>query len=168
MPVVTGRVHIDAPPARVWAVLSDFGEIARWSPTVGRSRLTTEFGTGVGTRRQLEFIGGRHVDREVEDHILEWDEGQGYLVESLGMRIMKYVRNEWIVADHRDGTSVTLTFDFAARFGPLGALAERLMMRREVGMSVRLILGGLKHHVETGEAVGRSLPDSVVDTVSLT
>lgn len=67
-----------------------------------------------------------------------------------------------------DGTSVTLTFDFAARLGLLGALAERLMMRREMGKSVQRILSGLKHHVETGETVGQSLLDSVVATGSMT
>ena len=115
----------------------------------------------------LDLAGGTHVDRSIEDRVLEWDEGRRYLLDSSGMLVMKYVRNEWSVAPDGEGSSVTVTFDFAAKFGVLGALAERLMMRRAVRNWVRLILAGLKHHIETGEEVGSSLPEGVTAAVSM-
>ncbi len=167
MSQVAGQVYIAASPERVWEVLANLSEISRWSPTVAHSRPTAEPWTGVGAGRHLDLAGGPRVDRSIEDRVLEWDEGRRYLLDSSGMRVMKYVRNEWSVAPDGEGSSVTVTFDFAARFGVLGALAERLMMRRAVRKWVRLILAGLKHHIETGEEVGSSLPEGVTAAVSV-
>jgi hypothetical protein len=71
---------------------------------------------------------------------------------------MKFVRNEWSVGAVDEGTAVALSFDLAARLGPLGALLERTMLRREMRRSVGLILNGLKYHIETGESVDTELP----------
>ena len=165
---VTGQVQIEAPAERVWAVLADFGAIAQWSPTVERSYLTTEAGQEVGTGRHLDLAGGWHVDRAIEDRVLEWDEGRRYLVESSGMRVMKYVRNEWAIEAASVGAVVTLTFDFAAKLGLLGTLAERLLMRRQVRKAVVLILAGLKRHVETGERIGTMPPPNATVDVTTT
>ena len=53
MITVSGEVLIDAGSGKVWEVLADLGGIERWSPTVGRSYVTTQNARGVGARRHL-------------------------------------------------------------------------------------------------------------------
>ena len=59
MITVSGEVLIDAGSGKVWEVLADLGGIERWSPTVGRSYVTTQNARGVGARRHLELVGAR-------------------------------------------------------------------------------------------------------------
>ncbi len=52
MGVVEEQVVIQRPSDEVWAVLSDFGNIHRWSPVVNHSEATNEVEGGVGCERR--------------------------------------------------------------------------------------------------------------------
>ena len=60
-----------------------------------------------------------------------------------------------------------MTVDFRMKFGPLGALMERLAVRRQMCKQMALSLASLKYHVETGEVVGSKLPKAALAAVSL-
>jgi mxaD protein len=56
---VTEMVEIAAPPAQVWAMVKDFGQLQRWHPAV----LSCEGGGNMpGTERQVFFKGGSITD----------------------------------------------------------------------------------------------------------
>ena len=52
------------------------------------------------------------------------------------------------------GTTVTAIADYHVAFGPLGAVVDRLTMKRLMGRMLDRSLAGLKDHIETTSARG--------------
>ena len=48
---------------------------------------------------------------------------------------------------------MTITFDYAMKFGPIGALMDAVMVRPQFRKALPDALLGLKHYAETGEKV---------------
>lgn len=62
-PQVFASTEIDAPPQRVWGVLTDFERYAEWNPfTVG---VRTDFAIGAAVRMDVVLLGGK-AQRQVE------------------------------------------------------------------------------------------------------
>ncbi len=66
MPQFTIQRHIPAPVEAVWAVLSDFGDIQRWSTGVKDSALTSEGLVGEGSTRHCDFTPMGGVEERIE------------------------------------------------------------------------------------------------------
>lgn len=66
MPTIHQEVTIRAPPARIYAVLSDFGSATSWISGMKECEQTTPGPFGVGTKaRQLKMQMGRPTEVEV-------------------------------------------------------------------------------------------------------
>ncbi len=152
MTQISKQIRIDAPKDKVWEILADFGGVSNWAPTVVSAYSTTEANGGVGAERHCE------VKRfgSIEERIPEWDEGRSYSYDVVdGVPApMKYIRNTVSVCLDGDGTLVRFALEFEMKFGPVGALLERLAIRPLMRKTLTESLAGLKHHVETGEVIG--------------
>ena len=152
MKQVSRQIKINARKEKVWEVLADFGGVSNWAPTVVSAYSTTEANGGVGAGRHCEVksLGS------IEERIAEWDEGRSYsydIVDGVPAP-MKYARNTVSVRPDGDGTLVIFALEFEMKFGPVGALLERLAIRPLLRKTLTGTLAGLKHHVETGEVIG--------------
>lgn len=146
---------IDAPPHRVWEILADFGGVYRYNPSVSRSYLTAGPAGGPGSERHcdLTFAGA-----SVDERIVEWRDGDGYALEIVDGANMPPFRGapraELAIRPDGEGrTHVRGTLTYRLRFGPMGALMDRLMVRRRLGPAFGGAVAGLRHHAETGEPV---------------
>jgi len=149
MTQIKSEIKINAPKEEVWGVLGDFGGISKWSPTVAKSTSTTTANEGVGCGRECEVPGFGNL----REQVTEWDEGSRIKFNIEGVGPMKSMINEFsIISDGKD-TLATMTVNFQMKFGLIGALMDRLKVRRQMRKLVKLTLAGLKHHVETGELV---------------
>lgn len=143
------QVRIAAPVEEVWAVLADFGNVAQWAPTVNHAVITNGPAAGLDCTRECTVEGfGKITER-----IVEWNEGESYTYELGAVGPLKRARNTWAVRADGKGTRVTFTVRFELRFGPLGAVLDRLVMRRKFAQQLRPSIAGLKQYVETGEPV---------------
>ena len=149
MSTLEKQVRIAAPVEEVWAVLADFGGVTQWAPTVNHAVITNGLAAGVDCTRECTVEGFG----KVKEQIVEWNEGESYAYELGAVGPLKRARNTWAVRPDGKGTRVTFTVRFETRFGPLGALLDRLVMRRKFTQTMRLSLAGLKQYVETGEPV---------------
>jgi len=70
-----------------------------------------------------------------------------------GVGPMKSMASEFSIRLDGKETLATMTVNFQMKFGLIGALMERLMVRRKISKQIQITLAGLKHHVETGELV---------------
>ncbi len=87
-PQLRASIKIDAPPALVWALVSDVRRMAEWSPQVSSVRLKGEGGPVLGARftnlnkqRELEWVThgevvrfepGREVAFRIEENWVIW------------------------------------------------------------------------------------------------
>ena len=149
MTQIKSEIRINASKEKVWEVLGDFGGVSKWAPTVAKSFSTTTATEGVGCERKCEIPGFGNVS----ERITEWDEGTRikYAVDGLGP--IKSAASEFSIRREGEDTLATMTVNFQMKFGLIGALMERLMVRRKISKQAQITLAGLKHHVETGEIV---------------
>lgn len=147
------ETRIEAPVEQVWDVLSDFAGVWRYSPTVTKSHSTNETDTGVGAERHcdLAFAG-----TSVEERIVDWQEGRSMDIEIIGGEKMPPIKNvlgHFEVEPDGEGTIVRGSMRYDTKLGPVGWVADRVIVRRKFGNAFGLIFAGLKHYVETGETV---------------
>ena len=64
------------------------------------------------------------------------------------------------IAPAGDATRVSVTADYKLKFGPIGALMDVLFGKRMLQRGFDDMMAGLKHHIETGEMIGDSVPQA--------
>jgi len=81
MAKLTSQIQIKLPSDKVWGILSDFGNIVKWGPTVMESVTISPSSQGVGTERRCEIIKlGTIFEKAVA-----WDEGNSMKIEIKGI-----------------------------------------------------------------------------------
>lgn len=148
------HLHTVAGAGDVWSVLSDFGGVTAWAPSVIRScRLTMECGRGVGAGRTLRLLGGLSI-REV---VSEWEEGRRLTYDVVESPLpCRYVRETWTVEPMEHSARIGATLEYGVGGGLLGSALDRVLLRPFLRRQVRSGLEGLKRYVERdpgGEAV---------------
>lgn len=138
----TATLTVQAPAAEVWAVLADFGEIARWAPIVDHSCLLSAQQEGVGTVRRIQ--SGR---RTLLEEVVEWVDGErlSYVVEGLPSAV-RSLRNTWQLDDGGGSTQVTLTSSVDAGQRPPQKLVAQALSRQLSKVSNQM-LHGLDDHL---------------------
>ena len=56
------------------------------------------------------------------------------------------------------GPVVTVTPDYTLKYGPVGWLMDRIMVRQLFNGGMEDLLSGLKYYVETGRIIGERVP----------
>jgi hypothetical protein len=92
-----------------------------------------------------------HLDRVVDETIVEWDGGQRYRIETRGIRSLAILQSDWSVTPLGNQTLVRVTWDYRVKPGLLGVVLDRLILRRSLSAATTQMLAGLKHYVETGQ-----------------
>jgi uncharacterized protein YndB with AHSA1/START domain len=110
MPEFTVSRQIDAPIEKVWEVLDDFGDIARWSPGIKTSELTSEGPVGEGTTRNCDFVGLGGVNERI-DVYLPNERMTVNLYETFKLPISGAVADFNLVSVE-DGTELTLRYSY--------------------------------------------------------
>lgn len=136
--------RIEAPAAQVWALLADYGNIARFNPNIERSMLLDGGpARGVGALRQCDAGGGRIFVRE---RVTRWDEGRSYTVEIYeGSMPVDDNTATLTVEPLGDGAcEVRMEMRYTARYGALGALLNALVLRPMMRRAMRKLLVGIE------------------------
>lgn len=154
MHTVTVTRTIDAPIDEVWTVLDDFGGVAKYNPHVESSGIIDGPDTGPGATRECVFSNGGRV----EERIVEYESGAGYTVDFVDVGGMPLKSNvvELTVDNRREaGTAVTMTATFTPKFGPLGWLMAKTMMKGKFRETFEETLEGLEAHVHAKSQHGQ-------------
>ncbi len=142
---VTRHRHVAGPPEAVWAVLADFGSLARWARDVDHACLLHDGDLAHGAVRRVQL--GRTVLLETVDAV-EPGRRLGYRIEGLPP-VLRTVRDDWALAPAGAGTDVVVTTTVDAGPRPPQQLVARLVARR-MGSASDSMLAGLAAHLTTG------------------
>lgn len=153
MHTITTSRSIDAPAARVWELLSDFGGIEMFHPSVQRSPIVNGVSSGLGAQRVCHFYNGSTV----KETIVRFHDERLFEVElseySLPLNCACF-RME-VVPSADGGALARITFWFAVRFGVLGWVLGKVLIEWLVRRDAARVLKGLDDHLRTGRIVGR-------------
>lgn len=157
MTEISASIRIDAPKDEVWAVMADFGGIWQFNPSVNKSYSLTEANHGVGAERRCELtLAGASVD----ERIVEWSDAGSMAVEIYAGKKMPPIKNvigRLEVREDGAGSVASGTMTYDTKFGPIGWAMDKLIVSKQFEKAFTGIFAGLKHHVETGEAVERGV-----------
>ena len=138
-------MEIRAPADRVWAVLADFGNVEQWAPYMRKSHLIGHLDSGIGMRRGMRHAWGFRFEEEVT----QWHEGKGFAFDVLRAPFpMKDVKEVWVLAPEDGHTAVETQVRYRTHLGPVGRLADWLLVRFVVRREMRAGLRGLKEYAE--------------------
>ena len=139
------EIHAACPPERVWALLADLEAVERYNSGVKRAAIEGGQIDGVGARRACDLVPkGRVVER-----VTHWEEGR-----AVGLEV---VESDWPIHFMRwvtriepsgGGTRITQLLEYAVKFGPLGWLFDRLVMKRKLSGALDEVFASLVKHAE--------------------
>ncbi len=133
---------INANKKDIWAKLADFGNIGDWSSGVVSSNWESDTRHGVGMERHCDLGKGKFLKERVIkctnqsemvidffDHNMPLKSGQATF--SLGKK-------------EKQGVPVTFSVDYQLKFGPVGALLDKVMVRKEYSRVANQMLTDLE------------------------
>ncbi|MFQ5509768.1 MAG: SRPBCC family protein [Leptospirillia bacterium] len=148
---ITHTRHIRAPRVTVWEWLADYTNIHRFHPLLNTVTQETPEACGIGAVRRCDLKDGQFL----RERVVDWNEGEWYRVEIFESSMpLASAFGTLGVSDAADGGSEAyMIMDYTPKFGPLGRLMDRMMMRRMMGGMMQQVLAALAQSVEA-DAVG--------------
>jgi carbon monoxide dehydrogenase subunit G len=131
-------VQIDAPPSRVWPVMSDVERWHEWTPTIRSVARTNDGPFRIGARARVHQPKLPPADWVVT--VL--DEGRGFTWESRAPGVHVVARHQ--VEPSGGGSRVTLSIQYSGLFGDLLGRLLSSINRRYIALEA----DGLKRRVE--------------------
>ncbi|MBI4819032.1 MAG: SRPBCC family protein [Deltaproteobacteria bacterium] len=148
MTTIHHEVQANCPPERVWALLSDLEAVQRYNPTVRKATFLGACRTGVGAERACELVPkGRVVER-----VTHWEDGR-----AVGLEVAQsdwpihFMR--WVTRIDPAGAStrITQSLEYEVKFGPVGWLLDKLVMKRKLTSTLDEVFASLVKHAEGRE-----------------
>lgn len=153
---VENTVRLTVSAKKVWKVLSDFGGIEKFAPTIDSSPIVNGKHSGLGAKRQCVFYDGSSVVEE----IVEYKEGQSITValSEYSMPLKSATATMKVTSIDARTSDITMSMDFVVKGGPLGWIMGFFMMRPLMKGVFKKMSHGLAYHSATGKSVGNKLP----------
>lgn len=130
MPTTESQLHIEAPPAQVWALISDMSRMGEWMGPITRVELIPGGRAGVGVIRQIHAPAGIVM----EERFTSWDEGRAYTYELVKEPWPLRSYSSWVRLEPEGGGSrLVYGASWELTPGPAGAaagVAARAMIRQ--------------------------------------
>ncbi|NOY63438.1 MAG: SRPBCC family protein [Gammaproteobacteria bacterium] len=149
---VATTLEVSVSAARVWEVISDFGNVHRFHPLVRRAPIVGEIERGVGATRRCEF----YDSTSVVERVVNWVDGEFIEVELSEMMMPLKEATSYIKIKSigENAAAVTLGMHYAYKGSPRGWLKDVLIMRSVMQKMLTKTIKALEYHVTTGKLVG--------------
>ncbi|MBI5379016.1 MAG: SRPBCC family protein [Nitrospirae bacterium] len=147
MPELQHTITINAPPDKVWKVLADLEAVQHYNPTVSRAQYISTNRQGVGASRQCDL----KPKGVLKERVIAWEPNQAIALELYESPWpVAFMRWRTDVKPHGSETVVSQRMEYRVKFGILGSLLDRLVMRQTLDRTIADVFDGLKRFVETG------------------
>ena len=146
MTTLHNEVTIDAPISNVWASLSNIEELERYDPTVKKSIALTPVKSGIGAIRKVEMKDNKNW---FEEKVTQWipNEMLTYELTACSFPIHKLSHTYSFELAGR-GIRVKQIMVYQVKFGWLGRVMDRLMIRKQSDAGIKKFMAGLKAYAE--------------------
>jgi len=151
MSTIKQSVIVEANKQKVWEVLKDFGGVYRWHPKVETSPLHSANNEGIGAKRTCNFYDGTSVDEEVTAY--KEGEYMEIILTNFSMPLKRATARVEIKELSTRRIQVDLQMSFDVKYGPVGWVMDKVMMKPMMGKMFKQVLSGLRYHINSGELV---------------
>jgi len=142
---VKSEIIINTSASVAWDLLKDFGHVSNWAPSVTKSYYLGTQTSGIGTGRHCDIAGFGSIQEVITD----WQEGKGFTYSVTPLGPLAKSRSTWWL-EHVDDqtTKLQVTFSYDLRYGLLGKILHKLVMRKKLEQSLPETLAATKNHLE--------------------
>ena len=145
----------DVSADRLWQAFDDFGGIHKFHPLVESSPTLGSATRGLGCERVCNLYGGGSL----KERVIGYEPGKRMSVEiyDAGPFPLKYaVADIGIEPAGLNRSTAVFAMRFEPKFGMLGWLMAKLVMRRQFKSMLDKLLAGLETYLATGRHIGRN------------
>ena len=155
MPQVTAEQRINCSKRLVWNKIAGFSDTADANPYVYKSYPANDQTTGKGAIRHCELnADGSEYSQE---QIVDWVDGESYQIQMVGGTNPPPVDNLVIelsvLAINSQASYLRMSFDYQPRWGIIGNIMNRLIIRRMLNKVAHNVLTGYRVHIETDQKI---------------
>jgi uncharacterized protein YndB with AHSA1/START domain len=124
--------RIPSAPAKVWAVLADFPNIATWNTGVSKSFATSDSTDGVGAQRHCDLA----PFGELEETVKEWDDTRRMVISIDSAKKLPIAHGEvtFVLSPVDDATEVSINDAYKPMFGLLGQIIGNVALDGQLTM----------------------------------
>lgn len=146
MTTLYNRITVNASVDELWNVLSDLEELDKYDPTVKTSTIISTERTGLNAKRKVLMRDGKNW---FEEKVTEFEPGRSlyYHLTDCSFPI-EGLRHSYRFKPTPTGTEVEQVMEYTVKFGLLGRLLDRVMIRKQTSAGIQKFFAGLKAHVE--------------------
>jgi ligand-binding SRPBCC domain-containing protein len=146
MTSLKNEITIDAPVETIWNILASPELLDRFDPTVKKSTLITNEKTGIGAARKVNMLDGKNwFDEKITE--FQPNEALTYQLTDCTFPI-KGLKHSYSFEKSGSGTKVKQVMEYTVKFGLLGKLMDRLMIRKQTDAGIKKFFAGLKQYAE--------------------
>ena len=138
----------------VWKVLDDYGSVYKYNPGVESSEILGEKNTGLGARRVCNFYDGSSL----KETIIKYVPNQGYSFElsDYSLPLNRATAHVQLEPLSNGKSMLSITLEIEPKFGPIGWLMAKLLMRPALTKALIGLTKGLDDYMTSGRLVGES------------
>ncbi len=146
MTTLQNRITVNARVEELWKVLSDLEELDKYDPTVKKATIISSQRTGLDAKRKVLMRDGKNW---FEEKITEFEPGRSLCYQLTDCSFpIKGLRHSYCFKPTPSGTEVEQVMEYTVKFGLLGKVLDRLMIRKQTSAGIQKFFAGLKAHVE--------------------
>ncbi|NOR70748.1 MAG: hypothetical protein GQ532_13815 [Methylomarinum sp.] len=136
----------------IWKFLDDFGSVYKYNPGIEKSKILGSQKTGLGAKRQCYFYDGSSL----KEKIIQYEEGRSYAFDlyDFPMPLKTATSHFELTPINSNKSKISITLKFVPKFGPIGWLMGKLLMRPMLTKALKGLTKGLDDHIRTGQVVG--------------
>jgi len=147
MTTLKNEIAINASIEKVWSILSDLAALGQYDPTVLRSELIPTENSGVSAKRKVFMKDGKNW---FEEKVTIWQPGSALQFQLTNCTFpIQSLKHSYSFSSNGSQTVVQQVMEYKVKFGLIGKLMDRMMIRKQSDKGVKLFMNGLKNHVET-------------------
>ncbi len=144
---ISYQTEIHANRNQVWNTLKHPDKICEFHPLIKKSYMTSQLSPGRGAERRCHLIPMGVMQEKITD----WDEGIGFTTEVVGGQMLPpytFMKGRVELEDNSTHTLASFTFTYKLKFGFMGRIIDKVIIRPQFKNAPYEYITGLKKYVE--------------------
>jgi len=139
-------IVINAPLEKIWEALTQVEELEKYDPTVKASKATSMSKSGPGAQRKVEMKDGKNW---FEEKVNAWKpyEELSYELTACSFPVQS-LEHSYRFEKSGSGIKVSQVMMYKVKYGLLGQILDRLVIRKQSDKGIKMFFAGLKSYSE--------------------
>lgn len=147
MTTLRNEITVNASIEKVWDILSNLEALDQYDPMVKKSALISSEKSGINAKRKVDMKDGKNW---FEEKVIVWkpNEALTYQLTDCSFPV-NGLKHSYSFQKTGNQTRVIQVMEYKVKFGLLGKVLDKLMIRKQTDSGIKKFFSGLKNYVET-------------------